>query len=1314
MAHLSLSFLGRFSVLLDAEPVTAFGSEKVRALLAYLAVESAHAHRRTALTAMFWPDSTDKKAAHSLSQTLLRLRQALREKDYPDSFLVVTPQDVQFKYWGDCQLDVVRFRELFHLASQHVHAAGSPCEVCAQWLAQAVELYQGDLLAGLFVADSVAFEEWRVVQQEKLHGQALEMLTRLADYHEQRQEFDRVQNYARRLISLEPWHEAAHLQIMRALVQSGQHSAAMRQYEVYQRALAETLGIKPSAELTQLYKQIHEDTSAPGTEAGPGEDPWLSRQGERKQVTALVCNLGAEYDPERFEDQVMVCERHCKNIFHRFGGRRVLRHGGACLTYFGYPLAYEDAARRAVHSGLAVAATLKEHGYEQVRIGIHTGIMMVGESRGQNLMDRDLVGNTPDIARDCQRLAPVGTVLITEPTQHLIQDSFEFQPLEISKAHPGVPYPLYQVQGEKGTPGRLDWLAQTQRLTPFIGRTDEMTYLSGLLKKVRQGQGQVVLLTGEPGIGKSRLLWELRDHALSQTEATVSTPGQRPFLWFTSKCLPHYQNTSLYPIIGLLENILQFQPSDSGEVKREKLADLLAGYGFNHPSTLWLLSIFLNLPTGTPAPETITPSQREQIRQLLVALLQKFATEQPLVIGLEDLHWSDPTTIDWIGQSLASLASVPCLVLFTARPEFRFPPELPLHTRALAPLWREQALQMVTNLTGEALMDEETRQHIVTQTDGIPLFIEELTKSLLEQPMRKNALQKDTAIPHTLRDSLSARLDHLGPAKETAQWASLLGREFSYPILRACLPFDEGRLQSDLARLIVAELISPLYIASPHQPSNVPERYLFRHALVQEAAYASMLRRTRQVSHRRVAEIIETRFPQIAETQPEVLAEQYASANLPTRAITYWLRAGERATAQGATLEARNFYERALKLVEPDDLQRRWQVLLGRESVFNFRGERDAQKADIAALLDLAESLDDDERRAQAWICQARYASSKADFHGQLDSAEAAILAADRANAPVLEGEALAHKITALLRLGERTEVKKIVEKTLALTQNLADPHIQAYAWAAIAIFYIEIGDLVMAVRFLKQSLEAAQVSKVRHLDLESQYYGHLGFAYLQLGLYAEAQQALEKGLELANLMQVGRFQAYLRVNLGVVHWRLFHLDVAVQMEEQALREYSLTGEVFGQAACHAYLGYIYEAMQVWDRAAHHLQEACHSFAELEVDPDKYEAQAAQARVALAQGRLDKACDLATQVWQYLSAHGTEGLNSPAWVYLCLIDVFEKLEVPEITVAQIVETGYRELCRKADMIHEADWRKSFLENVAENKILVEKWHHQRG
>ena len=880
---------------------------------------------------------------------------------------------------------------------------------------------------------------------------------------------------------------------------------------------------------------------------------------------------------------------------------------------------------------------------------------------------------------------------------------------------------MYQVRGEMSTPGRLDWLAQTQRLTPFIGREGELSHLKSLLEKVCQGQGQVVMLNGEPGIGKSRLIWELKEYVLRQEKDNAHMPGQPPFIWLTTKCLPHYQNTSLYPLIDLLENMLQFQPEDGGEARREKLATLLNRYGLNHPSTFWLLSIFLNLPTGTPAPETITQPQREQIRQLLVALLQKGTTEQPLVLVIEDLHWSDPTTVDWIGQSLASLVSVPCLVLMTARPEFkppwRLPQTVPFHLRALPPLWREQAIQIVTNLAGETFLDEETRQHIVTQTDGIPLFIEELTKSLLERPALKQTFKKDTAIPPTLLDSLAARLDHLGLAKETAQWASVLGREFSYSLLRACTRFDEVRLQADLARLIEAELVSSLHVSPQSKHSEVLERYLFRHALVQEAAYTSMFKRTRQEYHRRVAEIIETRFTQIAETQPEVLAEQYTSAGLPKQAIFYWLKAGERATFLGATLEAKKFFERALKLIEPDNLQSLWQALLGREAVLNFRGEREVQKADIDALFRLAETHDNDEWRALVSIRRARYASSLANYRGQLEAAEAAIMAATHANTLTslpLEGEALAFKITALLRLDERVAAKETVEKTLARIPQIKDKHIQAYAWAAVALFYVDSGDPARAIRFLNQSLHAASHSPIRHLDLESQYYGHLGFAYIQLGLYPEARKALETGLELANLMGIGRSQAYHQINLGLVHWSMGNLDMAAQMEMQALHEYSTTGEVFGQAVCHTYLGYIYETARQWALAQEHQAKARAMFADLGIELDRIEVLAGEARIALEQERVQDASSLIREIWQYLCVYGTEGLSFPARLYMCVVDVLDVVSLSDIRLEDVLEAGYREVMTKAETIHDAGWRKSFLENIPENYRLITRYERKHA
>ncbi|MCA9926801.1 MAG: hypothetical protein KC421_30750, partial [Anaerolineales bacterium] len=386
MTQLVLGFLGGFEVALDAEPITAFETDKVRALLAFLAIESSHPHRRAKLSAMFWPELPEKKAAHNLSQSLLRLRRSLQEKKDATvpSFLVVSNQDVQFNTYSDYQLDVLRFRELLNLCHQHNHPDAANCDVCTQWRLQAAELYQGDLLAGFFIPDSVAFEEWRLVQQEELHRQALETLEWLAVYHEQRGEFDRVQTYARRQTVLEPWREEAHVQLMRALAQSGQPAAALRQYEQYQQILTEELGIKPGAEATAFYSQILSGELIQQAEPQPDarKTVWLSSEGEQRQVTALAC--GQIIQDEWGE--VGECERTCQGIFNRFGGRRTPRQGEACLVYFGYPQAYEDAARRAVHAGLAVTTALENKG--SVRIGIHTGLLAVGKQRGPSWQDR--------------------------------------------------------------------------------------------------------------------------------------------------------------------------------------------------------------------------------------------------------------------------------------------------------------------------------------------------------------------------------------------------------------------------------------------------------------------------------------------------------------------------------------------------------------------------------------------------------------------------------------------------------------------------------------------------------------------------------------------------------------------------------------------------------------------------------------------------------------------------------------------------------------------------------------------------------------
>jgi hypothetical protein len=636
----------------------------------------------------------------------------------------------------------------------------------------------------------------------------------------------------------------------------------------------------------------------------------------------------------------------------------------------------------------------------------------------------------------------------------------------------------------------------------------------------------------------------------------------------------------------------------------------------------------------------------------------------------------------------------------------------------LHPLHAEQAGQIVAGLAGESVLNEALRHRIIAQADGIPLFIEELTKTLLEQPVDQNAAGPNPEIPATLRDSLVARLDHLGPAKETAQWAAVLGREFSYPILQACSPYDEQRLQSDLARLIEAELVLPaqaalqdatLFIPAPTARST-PLRYTFKHSLVQEAAYASLLKRTRQVYHRRIAEALESRFPQMIEMRPEVLAQHYAGAGMPAKAVGYWQRAGERAAAQGATLEARTFFDRALEGIAPEDREQRWQVLQRREVVLDFRGEREAQGADLAALLELAEAFDDNTRRAHVYLRKTTYAAVKGDYQATLPLAEAARAAARQAGDLSLELRALAYLAQSLTFFKEMDKARQAVEEILAQVERSADDSTRALGLTVAAFYYLESGDLVRAVQLQGQSANAAQ--RAGNLVLELQINANLGLLYTTLGLYEQARTTLEAVQARAELAGDRRIEASNLRHLGYVYWCSGDRDLGLKLEEQALKGLTATGDTYGKAACLGNIGYIQQDAGNLALAAEYLAQARRGFAEMGMDPDRFEAQAVEARVALAEGRLEEACRLATEVWNYLREMGTEGISSPARIYVCIAEILEAVEIPGMSSNDVIAAGYHTVMQNAEKISNQAWRRSFLENVAENRVIIQKWENK--
>ena len=647
-------------------------------------------------------------------------------------------------------------------------------------------------------------------------------------------------------------------------------------------------------------------------------------EAERRQLTVLFCDvvdsttLAGQLDPEDYRDIMGRYHATCTAVIQRYGGHVAQYLGDGLLVYFGWPQAHEDDARRAVHAGLALVTAVRELGSElvqdfgihlAVRVGIHTGLVVVGTGAEDTPYGQLAVGATPNLAAKIQALAAPDAVVISAATQHLVQGYFVCASL--GEHHlPGTTEPgaLYQVRGTSGAQGRLDVIPPLQR-TPFVGREVELAVLRERATQVQQGRGQVVLLSGEAGIGKSRLVQEVT--------TALASDG---FTCLECRCSPYAQHTALHPVIEWLQRCIQ---DDAGTPVSERLArleDFLQQVRLDLPESLPLVAAFLSLPLPEaryPALHLTPQRQRQRTLETLVALLLGLAERQPVLLVVEDLDWRDPTTLEWLGLVIDQGPTAPIFTLLTCRPTFASPwggrthvTLLPVH-RLASP----QVTQMVQWL-GEDRLSAAQRQHIVTQTDGIPLFVEEVTKFVLAvHRLHGHTDQQGSAsagsavrIPVTLQDSLMARLDQLGAAKSTAQLGATIGREFPAALLQAVTPLDEDIVRQDLKQLVDAELLYQRGVGATAM-------YQFKHALIQDAAYASLLRKTRQHYHQHIAQVLEAQFPEVAETQPELLARHYTEAGLNEPAVDYWQRAGQRAIEHSAHVEAIGHFTRGLEVL---------------------------------------------------------------------------------------------------------------------------------------------------------------------------------------------------------------------------------------------------------------------------------------------------------------------------------------------------------------------------------------------------------------
>lgn len=875
----SLRLLGGFALDRDAQP-RELVYDKGRALLGYLAAEPRRVHTRASLAALLWPELPRDGALNNLRQILRDLRKALDAGQSGVPLLHVERETVRLEPGATLEIDAVAFA----VADPLCPATPTPAH-CAQCLAHMetqAGYYRGEYMAGFSLPECQDFEDWLHVQRETLHLLALSRLARLSGCYELMGAHDRALPFALRFLDLEPWNEEGLRRAMRLLALNGGRVAALSRYEACCRKLSDDIGVLPTEETQVLAERIRRGELIPAarrsTQPATHVDP--ATMAERRQVTVLYCELSVpgEQDPDEALAALCGPQAHYSEIIRIHSGYIVRVHGGGLLAYFGYPQASESAARLAVQAGLAVARTA--FACIQVRAAVHTGLVI----HGGDLQVPDAVGATSGLAMRLPQWVESGEVAISGATRHLVAGYFDCASLG-QYALPGSTRSLevFRVQRESGASSRLEAAA---RLTPLIGRKNELDSLLTAWNEACLGSRRVVLLRGDAGIGKSRLVKALRDTLCGQAYVVREL-----------RCLPEYRQSPLFPLITLFANTLRFSPDDSPQTKFDKLANYVeAHYIHADQDAVPLLAAMLSLPLRAPYREAAWSAQQQRSKtlNLMLRLLYSLAEELPVMLVVEDLHWVDPSTLELIRLLVTRKHAAPILAVFTARPEFQ-PPWQEKYARILdlSALDDAEMATLVAAVAPDISPDAASR--IVERADGIPLFAEELAREV--------AANDRTAIPTSLQDLLAARLDALGEAKTIAQAAATIGREFDPELLQSISHADADMLLTSLHQLQDAGILR----------DDGRTVFRFKHALIRDAAYQSQTRGEREAVHRRIAEILSEAGDT---TPPEVVAQHWAAGGRIAEAIACWTAAGKQASLHSASREAVMHFKSGLALIE--------------------------------------------------------------------------------------------------------------------------------------------------------------------------------------------------------------------------------------------------------------------------------------------------------------------------------------------------------------------------------------------------------------
>jgi predicted ATPase/class 3 adenylate cyclase len=1029
-----------------------------------------------------------------------------------------------------------------------------------------------------------------------------------------------------------------------------------------------------------------------------------SLDAERRQLTILFCDLvdstvlASQLDPEELREVVRAYQDTCAKVIARFEGHIAQYLGDGLLVYFGYPLAHEDDAQRAVRAGLGMIDALgqlntrlaQDQGVHlAVRLGIHTGLVVVGEVGGGTRQEQLALGEPPNLAARLQGLAAPNTLVISAPTFQLLGGFFACQPLgtPLLKGQ-SQPLAVYRVLYESMARSRLEAVSSTG-WTPLVGREQEIGLLLERWAQVKEGVGQVVLVCGEAGIGKSRLVQVLQAQVAAEPQAWL-TPCQ---------CSPYHQHTALYPLIELLERVLlRFDREESPQQKLRKLEGFLVQHGLSLAEAVPLLAALLSFPlTADYIPLTMSPEQqKQQTLHALLTILLRIAAQQPVFFVMEDLHWVDPSTLEFLSLLVDQGPTARILALCTFRPDFSPPWTGRSHCTQITVhrLPRQQAVEVIHQVAHSKTLPPEVVEQIVAKTDGVPLFVEELTKMVLESGLLQEREERfeltgprpPLAIPATLHDSLMSRLDRLAAVKTLAQLGATLGREFSYALLQVVSPWDEATLRRGLHQLVEAEFL--------YQQGLPPQAtYVFKHALIQEAAYQSLLRSTRQQYHQRIAQALEAQFPDVVEAQPEVLAHHCTEAGLAEQAVGYWQRAGERSNTQSAYVEAVAHLTKGLEVLKtlPDTPTRAQheldiQIALG-HALAGTKGQASLERGHaFARARELCHQVGDTSRLFTVLVGLRLFYLNRGELQSACALDEECLTLAQRQQDPALLMAAHYVRGTGLYWLGELVPSRAHLEQAMVLytpqqehSLILPPPGVPCLSYAALTLWMLGYPDRALTrsheVFTLVQELSHAY-TRTRALVYAALLYGlrrewstvqELAEAALVLATeqgfvqwvgpatFSQGRALAAQGQYEAGIAKMQQGLAAIRAmgevirpgTLGLLaeaYGRIGQAEDGLRLLGEALTAMHNTGERLYEAALYCIQGVLLLRQTVPDafRAEACFQQALAAARRQQAKSWELRAATSLSRLWQCQGKRDEARELLTEVYSWF----TEGFDT--------------------------------------------------------------------